>query len=162
MADDEGQVVLKESVLSQAHVAQQRLKSVTGLYVAVKNARIFAPGNDVSVESIRGLLASIRDILEADGVLVLRVVHNYLLLNDVRVKADLATMACYSFVLDELQRLKIGAVSFTADVEEEELGLFVCLLAGFEVQTRDPFTEFREELVGSGVGCVVVDEEVEV
>jgi len=148
-------------VLSQAHVARQRLKFVTGLYVAVKNARIFAPGNDVSVESIRSLLGSIRDILEADGILVLRVVHNYLLLNDVRVKADLATMACYNFVLEELQRFGIGAVSFAADVDEEELGLFVSLLAGFEVETRDPFTEFREELDGSGVGSVVVDKEVE-
>lgn len=162
MSEPEGQIGLRESALSLAQIAAQRLKFVTSFYVAIKNARIFASDNYVAVQSVRGLLASTRNILETDGMLVLRVVHNYLVLNDNRVKADLAMMTCYSFLLDELQRLKIGSISFESDLEEGDLGRFVYLMAGFEAETQDPFQEFSSRLLTSGVRSITVDKEVEV
>ncbi len=162
MSEGEGRTELRESPLSLAEMAQQRLKFVTSFYVAVKNARIFASDNYVAVQSVRSLLASIRTILETDGMLVLQVVHNYLVLNDNRVKADLAMMTCYSFLLAELQRLNIGSISFEPHLQEEELGRFVYLLAGFEAQTQDPFQEFAGRLVTSGARSITVNKEVKV
>jgi len=161
MAEDAGGAELRESEASRTGAAQRRLRFVTGLYVAVKNARIFAPDNDVAVQSIKGLLASIRDVLETDALLTLGAVRNYLILNGVRVKADLTMMVCYNFVLHELERLKIGAISFAPSVEEMELGEFIYLLAGFEAPPQGPFEEFSRRLAGSAVRSVTVEREVE-
>jgi len=161
MSEGEVRIELRESALSLAAIAKQRLKFVTSFYVAIKNARIFASDNYVAVQSVRGLLAAIRAILETDGMLVLQVVHNYLVLNDNRVKADLAMMTCYSFLLAELQRLKVGSLSFEAHLQEEELGRFTYLLAGFEAHSQDPFQEFASRLLTSGVRAITVGKEVE-
>ncbi len=162
MSEGSSQLGLRESISSQAALAQQRLKFITSLYVAIKNSRVFEPDNYVAVQSARNLLASIRAIFESDGELTLKVVHNYLLLNSNRVKADLALMSCYSFVLAELQRIKIGSLSFEDDLGEEDLVRFIYMLGGFEAQTQDPFQEFSSRLVTSGVRTIVVETEAQV
>jgi HD-GYP domain-containing protein (c-di-GMP phosphodiesterase class II) len=129
--------------------------------VAIKNSRIFSADNTAAIQSISNLLSAIRDIIEAEGSLVLNVVHNYLVLNEKRVKADIAMMNCYSFVLAELQRIKVKSLAFESGVSEDDLGKFIYMLGGFEAKTQDPFQEFASRLAERGVRGITVGAEAE-
>ena len=160
MGENSDSPMLRESAGSQVETARKRLKFITTFYVAIKNSRIFAPENDAAVQSIKNLLASVGATIEAEGMLVLKVVHNYLVLNDSRLKADLAMMSCYSFTFAELKRIKIRSISFEGNVGEEELGRFIYLLGGFEARTQDAFGEFSSGLAASGVRNIVIEPEL--
>ena len=159
MSESPEDALLRESAGPQVEVARKRLKFITTFYVAIKNSRIFAADNEVAVQSVRNLLTSIREVIEVDGMLVLKVVYNYLVMNDRRAKADLAMMDCYSFVLTELKRIKIKTASFERDVGEDDLRQFIYLLGVFKAETQDPFQEFSSSLASAGVRGISVASE---
>ena len=159
MSDNPKDPVPGESVGFQAELARRRMQFVTAFYVAIKNSRIFDAENYVARQSVSNLLSSIRAIIETDGMLVLKVVHNYLVLNDSRVKADLTTMNCYSFVFAELERTKIKNISFMIDLAEDDLRSFLYMMGAFQAETQDPFKEFAAQLERSGVRGIMIGPE---
>ena len=146
----------------RVEATQRRLKFVTALYVAVRNARVFAPGNEVVTQSIHVLLESVRHILESEGALDLRLVYNYLVINDLRVKPDLASMTCYSFVVAELRRLRVGSVHFEPSIGQDDLTAFIHVVSGFEVGPAHTFKDIEKDLLTSGVREVAIGPEVPV
>lgn len=156
MSESSNKQVLRESTGPEAELAWQRVKFITTFYVAIKNSRIFAADNYAAVQSIKNLFAPIRAIIGADKALALKVVHNYLVLNDKRVKTDLTMMSCYSFVLAELKRIKIKSISFEGNIGESDLGRFIYMLGGFEAKTQDPFKEFSSRLAAAGIRGITV------
>jgi len=148
--------LLREASGSRAEVARKRLKFITTFYVAIKNSRIFAADNEAAVQSIENLLTSIREVIEVDGMLALKVVYNYLVMNDRRARADIAMMECYSFILAELKRIKVNSISFESGVAADDLKKFIYILGAFKVTTQDAFQEFSSQLASAGVRGVTV------
>ena len=148
---------LQESKSLRAEEVRQRLKFVTDFYVAIKNSRIFEAGNVASVQSIKNLFESTGTIIENDDACVLKVMHNYLVLNDKRLKGELAMTDCYSFMITELKRVKIRSVSFAGDIAEDDLEQFIFMLGSFEPETQDPFEEFSSKLEEGGLRGITLE-----
>jgi len=160
--ENSNEPILRESAASKAETAHLRLKFVTTFYIAIRNSRIFEAENEAAVQSIQNLLEAIRAIIEAEGRFVLKVVHNYMVLNGNRVKADVRMMSCYSFVFAELQRIKMGGIMFEEGISEDDLRKFIYMLGGFEAETQNPYKEFSSKLRVSGVRGIVIEREVEI
>jgi len=166
MSDDSANAEIQKSKSITTEEVRQRLKFVTDFYVAIKNSRIFDAGNIASVQSIKNLFGSIRKIIENDDACVLKVMHNYLVLNDKRLKGELAMRDCYSFMIVELKRVKIRSVSFAGNITEGDLGQFIFMLGGFKARTGDPFEEFSLEMEANDLRGIeletgdVIEEEV--
>jgi HD-GYP domain-containing protein (c-di-GMP phosphodiesterase class II) len=124
---------------------------VTSVYATAKVMRFYPIENQTVQHAIDELDRVIRRVLEREGVIELRLVGDFLFLNDARLRLDLSDYASFSYVSGLCKRHGIGTVEIEVGFERQDIAPLLGLLLQ-EAADKDPdeaFKKFEERLQSS-------------
>jgi HD-GYP domain-containing protein (c-di-GMP phosphodiesterase class II) len=102
-------------------------------------------------------------ILEREGALSLRLVRDFMFLNDARLRLEMSSFGAFSMLTEALRRHGIGAIEVQPDVDREEWIPFVTLLLRTPLEAPpDPETRckhFVDALAETPVARIAVEAE---
>ncbi len=131
--------VLESGMLGQAR------DLIRGLNVAIKTARIHDLRNEAVVGALDALSVVTNDLLRMGGVFTLRVLGDYLFLNDTRIKADVGSYAAFDSMCRELKARGIGSITVQGVVQRDDLMALVSVLNSAPQRATDEGTHVSEE-----------------
>jgi HD-GYP domain-containing protein (c-di-GMP phosphodiesterase class II) len=129
---------------------------VITFYAAAQSLRIYPLENATVQKSLDELHRVSRRLLEREGVLELRIVGDFLFLNDARLRLDLSDYAAFSYVLSALGRHGIARVELGAGMARQDLAPFLSLLLQDGGGDEQAFEKFRDRLAAAGVNHIEV------
>ena len=117
-------------------------------YAAFQSLRIYPLENATVQKALEEVHRIIRKLLEREGVIDLRIVGDFLFLNEARLRLDLSDYAAFSYVHGALVRHGIGQVEFGPGIERAHLAPFLSLLLQ-DAPGEDAFERFADRLGAS-------------
>ena len=135
-----------------------RLDFLNAFHVAFKGARFFPPQNESVISKIEQLFEIMKKLCVQDGACNIENIHSFLMLNGTRIKTDVAGLVSYNFIMEIMNKLKVGTLSFEPTITFEELRSFLYVFAKLDPNDsrEDSFTLFNEELKRIGMTTVTV------
>lgn len=143
--------------MTESAARADRLLQSTGrslvltLYAAAQSLRIYPLENATVQKALDELHRVTSVLLEREGVIELRVVGDFLFLNDARLRLDLSDYAGFSYVLGALTRHGVGRLELSAGLARQDLAPFLSLLLQDGEGTDEAFDKFRTRLTNAGV-----------
>lgn len=131
---------------------------VTGVYAAAKVMRFYPLENATVQHALDELDRVVRRVLEREGLIELRMVGDFLFLNDARLRLDLSDYAAFSYVSGMLQRHGIGLLEIEIGFARQDIAPLLGLLLQ-DAASKDPdeaFDRFEEKLKASSARHVGV------
>jgi HD-GYP domain-containing protein (c-di-GMP phosphodiesterase class II) len=130
---------------------------VITFYAAAQSLRIYPVENATVQKSLDELHRIARKLLEREGALELRVVGDFIFLNDARLRLDLSDYAAFSYVLGTFSRHGIGRVELGAGMARQDLAPFLSLLLQDGDHDEESFVRFTQRLAATGVAHIEVE-----
>jgi HD-GYP domain-containing protein (c-di-GMP phosphodiesterase class II) len=124
-------------------------------YAAAQALRMYPLENAAVQKALDELYRAARRLLDREGVLQLRLVGEFLFLNDARLRLDLSDYAAFSYVNAALVRHGVGRVEMAGTLARHELVPFLSLLMQDGEADEESFHRFRERLGQMVTGIVV-------
>ncbi len=124
---------------------------ITGLYATAKVMRVYPLENATVQHAMDELDRVIRRILEREGVIEVRLVGDFLFLNDARLRLDLSDYAAFSYVSGMLQRHGVGTIEIEVGFARQDIAPVLGLLLqdAASEDMDDAFAKFEERLLAS-------------
>jgi HD-GYP domain-containing protein (c-di-GMP phosphodiesterase class II) len=129
---------------------------VLTLYAAAQSLRFYPIENATVQKSLDEMHRTIRRLLDREGMLELRIVGDFLFVNDARLRLHLSDYAAFSYALGVFQRHGIGRVEVGAELRREDIAPFVSLLLQ-EAPEEDAFDRFQKRLSASLTANITVE-----
>jgi HD-GYP domain-containing protein (c-di-GMP phosphodiesterase class II) len=129
---------------------------VITLYAAAQSLRIYPLENATVQKSLDEFDRILRRVLEREGVLELRVVGDFMFLNDARLRLELSDYSAFSYVLGALARHGVGRVEMGAGMARQDLAPFLSLLLQEGGSDEESFDRFAQRLAATGVTHIEV------
>jgi HD-GYP domain-containing protein (c-di-GMP phosphodiesterase class II) len=130
---------------------------VMAFYAAAQSLRIYPIENATVQKSLDEFHTVARRLLEREGVMELRVVGDFLFLNDARLRLALSDYAAFSYVLGAFSRHGIGRVELGAGMARQDLATFISLLLQDGNADEESFEKLRDRLGQAGVSHIEVE-----
>ena len=131
---------------------------VNQLYVTYKTAQVYEQNNLAFLKQSQNLARGVERILDSYQALYLQLKNGYLFLNDVRLKFDFAGYIGNKFLIEEMQRTRIGGIFIHPGVTQRELDKFIYLLVHLEAEPEELFEAIRTRLADIGAIHLVLEE----
>ncbi|MDH3297304.1 MAG: HD domain-containing protein [Gemmatimonadota bacterium] len=129
---------------------------LTAMYDAAKALQLYPIENEIVGRSLTELQSRVTEIFEREGGLAVWVAGNYMFVNDIQVRLDLADYAALSALREALRSHGIGRIEFLPRVRTDD---WVAFLTGLTSATRpgiQPLEAFQARLSDAGVHRIVV------
>ncbi|MEO5509617.1 MAG: HD domain-containing phosphohydrolase [Longimicrobiales bacterium] len=130
---------------------------IISLYASAQALRIYPLENATVQNTLVELERAVQRLLEREGVIDLRVVGDFLFLNDGRMRLDLSDYAAFSYALGLFGRHNIGQVEFVPGITRTDLATFVSLMLQDVGNAEDAFDRFAAKLDASSAKHVAVE-----
>jgi HD-GYP domain-containing protein (c-di-GMP phosphodiesterase class II) len=130
---------------------------IISLYAAAQSLRIYPLENATVQNTLDEAHRGVNRLLEREGVIDLRIVGDFLFLNDARLRLDLSDYAAFSYVLGLFDRHSIGGIEFAPGMERGDIATFVSLLLQEPSGKDDVFSRFAAKLASSPAKHVSVE-----
>ena len=111
---------------------------ILSLYAAAQSLRIYPLENATVQNTLEEVHKTVLKVLEREGTVDLRIVGDFLFLNDARMRLDLSDYAAFSYILGMFDRHSVGQVEFAMGIARSDLATFVSLLLQDAGSTDDP------------------------
>ena len=129
---------------------------VIALYASAQSLRIYPLENATVQNALDEVQKIIRRLLDREGALEVRLVGDFLFLNDARLRLDLSDYAAFSFVVGSFSRHGIGRVEVSGNFTREDLAPFISLLLGEGESDEESFNRFAQRLQASPTRNIAV------
>jgi HD-GYP domain-containing protein (c-di-GMP phosphodiesterase class II) len=129
---------------------------VLTLYAASQSLRFYPMENATVQKSLDELHRIIRRLLDREGMLDLRIVGDFMFVNDARLRLHLSDYAAFSYALGVFHRHEIGRVEFGAELKLEDIAPFISLLLQ-DAPEEDAFDRFQRRLSASLTTKITVE-----
>ena len=151
---------MTEAALVQSETVLQPLGRalVTGLYAAARALRFYPIENATVQNAIDELGRIFRRLLEQEGTLELRLIGDFLFINESRLRLQLSEYVSFAYVANLFRRHGIGRMEFEPGFAREHIAPLLSLL--IEGEDRDPeaaFDHFMEALLAGSARFVKVE-----
>ncbi len=130
---------------------------VISLYASAQALRIYPLENATVQNTLAELHRTVGRLLEREGLIDLRIVGDFLFINDARLRLDLSDYAAFSFVLGLVDRHSVGQVEIGVGVERSDLATFVSLLLQEAPAGDAVFDRFVSKLDASNAQHIAVE-----
>jgi HD-GYP domain-containing protein (c-di-GMP phosphodiesterase class II) len=130
---------------------------VLSLYAAAQSLRIYPLENATVQNTLEEVHKTVLKVLERDGTVELRIVGDFVFLNDARMRLDLSDYAAFSYILGMFDRHSVGQVEFAMGIARSDLATFISLLLQDPGNSDDPFGRFATKLAGSQAQHIAVE-----
>jgi HD-GYP domain-containing protein (c-di-GMP phosphodiesterase class II) len=134
---------------------------VTGFYASSQSLRIYPLENATVQNAIKELHGVIRRIVDLEGRINLKLVGDFLFLNDARLRLGLTDYLSFSNFATLLRRHGVGEVGIEPGIEQQHVAAFVSLLLADGTGDEDAFARFVDRLQRSAALKISVDPAVE-
>ncbi|MEQ8763656.1 MAG: HD domain-containing protein [Planctomycetota bacterium] len=116
---------------------------VSGLFIAIKTARIHGSKNSLFFSAVDGVHQRLHEAMEIFGSLEMRLTSDCLFLNDSRLRIGFESYNCFRFLIQILREHQIGSLRFSETVLPEQIRILVEAL-GVESPADEPFERLHE------------------
>ena len=110
----------------QAHY----LDLINSLASLIRNSQIHDPANEAVVKSLDRALSLLNDSIQSTGELHLKLVGEFIFVNEERLRYLLDSMLNFDFLVRELKKREVGEVTFNAPLTDSQLRDFVTAFIG--------------------------------
>lgn len=121
---------------------------LSNLHAALRALTLYPRENQVTRNALRELVETVAPLLAGEGVLRLRLVGETFFVNDLRLRADLATFGTFAAISRLMQGHGIGAIEVEPGVDEREWTSALAVLQRSAVEA-EPFAGAEAALRGS-------------
>jgi HD-GYP domain-containing protein (c-di-GMP phosphodiesterase class II) len=135
---------------------------VTAIYAASKAFKFYPLENATVQNALDQLFRIVRRILEREETIHMRLVGDFMFLNEARLRLDLSDYVSFSYVASLLRRHGIGQVNIDRGVERVHLVPFLSLLVEEASGGEEAFEAFLGRLESSKSKNIDVDPATEV
>jgi len=132
---------------------------LTAIHAAAQALKLYPVENATVQNALDELHRVARRVLEREGIVDLRLVGDFVFLNDARLRLDLANYPIFAFVTGLLKRHGIGTVEVEPAVEREEWAPFLSLLLHEAPAQGDAFARFARRLESTPVAHIRIGPE---
>jgi HD-GYP domain-containing protein (c-di-GMP phosphodiesterase class II) len=129
---------------------------VITFYAASQSLRIYPIENATVQKSLDEMFRIVRRLIDREGILELRVVGDFLFLNDARLRLELSDYAAFSYVNSAFGRHGIGRVEFGAALQRSDLTPFVSLMLQEGNNDEESYHRFEQRLAAAGIATIAV------
>ena len=129
---------------------------VIAMYASAQSLRIYPLENATVQNALDEVHKVIRRLLDREGALEIRLVGDFLFLNDARLRLDLSDYAAFSFVVGAFTRHGIGRAEVGPNFAREDLAPFLSLLLGDGDSDEESFNRFQQRLDASPARNIAV------
>ena len=171
VADEESQPILThEKSLSQkiargseaGDILDQQMvmlgiQLVTQLNVLIKTSRIYERTNSALDKPVNAMLTLIKTMAH-DQPVTLRLQNDFLFLGDSHLKVNAQQMAVATSIIDALNALKIGGITFSLTVESKDLREFAALFVSYDPDNKT-VEDLRKEITVRGIAGIALEEQ---
>ncbi len=141
---------------SAAVLSNDGRKVLAALYATMRSLKLYPLENQVVQRALAEVETSSRVILNREGGLQLRLAGDFVFVNDVRVRLDLANYASFVFVRKALERHGIGDIQANPAVDHREWTSFLSLLVT-EPEGEEPgLDRFQYRMEEAGIENIQV------
>ena len=124
---------------------KELINNLAGL---IKTSQIHDSSNVAVLKSISKFQATTNEITGSTGNLTLRLVGEFIFVNDERLRYSQDSMLNCVFLIREMKKREVGEISFQGHLSETQIQLFTSAFIEAEL-SQTPFETFRASLAGS-------------
>src|SRR5688572_15974014 len=123
---------------------------VTALNASAQSLKLYPIENATVQNVLEELRKIVARILEREGVFDLRLVGDFLFLNDARLRLDLSDYASFAQVAALLSKHGVGDVEIEHEITRNDLARVISLLVMDPTAAEGQFERLQVKLAGSG------------
>jgi HD-GYP domain-containing protein (c-di-GMP phosphodiesterase class II) len=123
---------------------------VISIYATAQSLRIYPLENATVQNALVEMHKVVRRLVDREGLLELRLVGDFLFINDARLRLDLSDYAAFSYVIGALTRHGIGRIEVGPGATPRDLASFVSLLLSEDDGTEEAYVRFAQRFASSG------------
>jgi putative nucleotidyltransferase with HDIG domain len=116
------------------------------LHILMKSSQIYDQKNVALNQVVQGLLELINHFLKSERSLALKVIRNGLFINGKRLKVGVDSYIGFKFVLEQLQKKRVGEIRIFGVLSEKMLKEFVYHLMNLEDGGEENAKKLQEDL----------------
>lgn len=113
-----------------AHIHRIGPRLIHTLFGASKNVLVYDLSNRAAQRSIADFMVPLREFLDIDGSVAIRVSNDFILVNGVRVSVGSQSLATVSHLTGEMFKRDVEEIEFRAGIDEMEVGWFLRFFFG--------------------------------
>lgn len=132
------------------------IQLVTQLNVLIKTSRIYERTNSALDKPVEAMLTLIKTMAH-DQPVTLRLQNDFLFLGDSHLKVNAQQMAVATSIIDALNELKIGGITFSLTVESKDLREFAALFVSLDPDNKT-IDDIRKEITARGIVGIEIEE----
>jgi HD-GYP domain-containing protein (c-di-GMP phosphodiesterase class II) len=133
------------------------IQLVTQLNVLIKTSRIYERTNAALDKPVDAMLTLIKTMAH-DQPVTLRLQNDFLFLGDSHLKVNAQQMAVATSIIDALNALKIGGITFSLTVESKDLREFAALFVSLDPD-NNTVEDLQKEITARGIAGIVLEEQ---
>ena len=127
------------------------------LFVVIKTATVYDRNNEGYLKPATQARKVLKEAQTAHGDILIEMRGDHLFFNRLRVKFQMDSYAGGRFLMDEMIRRRVGAVSISAQATGEEFDAFIFAFVGLETRKGEGIEVLRERLLASGCREIKVE-----
>ena len=116
---------------SEGSIREHGRDFLIAFYSALRSLKLYPVENDQVQRALDSIFDTARNLYEVEGALELRVSHEFLYVNSVRLRLNLNNYATFSHVLTTLRQCGIGMVDVEQGVQRREWQIFLSQLLAY-------------------------------
>ncbi|MBI5197518.1 MAG: HD-GYP domain-containing protein [Nitrospirae bacterium] len=128
------------------------------LYVLLKTAQFHEASNVALVAPLDRIMETLGLLLKQDESFSLKVSGDFLFLDDVKVKVDIENFQACMFVMEEMKKRGVGALTFSTPLTHEEIKRFIYVFTGIDSRNPSPFETLLDKLSFERVAHIQVEQ----
>ena len=126
------------------------LEILTHLHIVLKLIMVYEPNNLGFVGRLRDFGAALHEGFQTETEIRIQIRQDAFYVNKIRLKFNVANFFVYKSVLEEFLSRQIGTVTFSAGVDDNELGRFIAYLARRDKSRGYGFERLAEDFEAAG------------
>ncbi|HBI23050.1 MAG TPA: hypothetical protein DDX84_02310, partial [Nitrospiraceae bacterium] len=95
------------------------------LYILFKTALIHDINNIAFIAPLERTMESIENLLDMTNSFSLRLIQEYLFIDDIKIKVDIENFMASMFLIEEMKIRGIGSLTFNSEISLPELKRFI-------------------------------------
>ncbi|HLU24866.1 MAG TPA: HD-GYP domain-containing protein [Longimicrobiales bacterium] len=127
-----------------------------GMHAAAQALKLYPVENAAVQKALDELHRTVMRVIEREGTLELKLIGDFVFLNDARLRLDLSNYTAVSFFGNALARHGVGTVTVDPAVSRNEWAPFLSLLLQDPPESADPFERFTARLANTPVSRITV------
>ena len=130
---------------------------VPKLAIGLKTSKLYDTANVNVREAAQELVDTVRTVHRMEGRAQLALILDFLTLNDIRLKTDISGYTTFRYLIESLQSLSLGSISFDFHVTADDFVQFCRVFHGVSPDSTDPFAELVSGLYKANVDTITLE-----